>query len=30
MNAGRAVEAEAFLDLAAYQQVIENNEPRAQ
>lgn len=30
MNAGRAFEAEAFLDLAAYQQVIENNEPRAQ
>ncbi|WP_420142111.1 nuclear transport factor 2 family protein [Sphingomonas sp.] len=30
MKAGRAVEAEAFLDLAAYQRVIENNRPRAQ
>ena len=30
MNGGRAVEAEAFLDLVAYQQVVENNEPRTQ
>jgi len=30
MNGGRAVEAEAFLDLVAYQQVVENNEPRSQ
>jgi hypothetical protein len=29
MADGRVVEAEAFLDLAAYQQVIQNNEPRA-
>jgi hypothetical protein len=26
---GRVVEAEAFLDLVAYQQVVENNQPRA-
>jgi ketosteroid isomerase-like protein len=30
MNGGRVVEAEAFLDLVAYQQVVENNEPRPQ
>jgi hypothetical protein len=30
MNGGRVVEAEAFLDLVAYQQVVENNEPRVQ
>jgi len=30
MDGGRAVEAEAFLDLVAYQQVVENNEPRPQ
>lgn len=30
MEGGRAVEAEAFLDLAAYQRVVENNEPRAE
>lgn len=29
MKDGLVVEAEAFLDLAAYQQVVENNEPRA-
>ncbi len=29
MKGGRVVEAEAFLDLVAYQQVVENNEPRA-
>jgi uncharacterized protein len=29
MVEGRVVEAEAFLDLAAYQHVIQNNEPRA-
>ncbi|MBH0239033.1 nuclear transport factor 2 family protein [Methylobrevis albus] len=28
MDDGVVVEAEAFLDLAAYQQVVENNEPR--
>jgi uncharacterized protein len=28
MAEGRVVEAEAFLDLAAYQQVVENNQPR--
>ena len=28
MESGSVVEAEAFLDLAAYQQVIDNNEPR--
>lgn len=28
MEDGRVVEAEAFLDLAAYQEVIDNNEPR--
>lgn len=28
MQAGMVVEAEAFLDLAAYQEVIENNTPR--
>ena len=27
MQDGRAVEAEAFLDLVAYQEVIDNNEP---
>lgn len=30
MEEGSVVEAEAFLDLAAYQNVVENNEPRAQ
>jgi len=30
MTGGRVVEAEAFLDLIAYQQVVENNEPRTQ
>ncbi|MBA4208277.1 MAG: ketosteroid isomerase [Parvibaculum sp.] len=30
MEAGAVAEAEAFLDLAAYRQVIENNEPRAE
>nr|WP_246763299.1 hypothetical protein [Rhizobium sp. 007] len=30
MKDGSVVEAEAFLDLVAYQQVVENNEPRAQ
>lgn len=30
MKDGLVIEAEAFLDLAAYQQVVENNEPRAQ
>lgn len=30
MKDGRVIEAEAFLDLVAYQQVVENNEPRAQ
>ncbi|MEW6256264.1 MAG: nuclear transport factor 2 family protein [Pseudomonadota bacterium] len=30
MRNGKAVEAEAFLDLAAYQQVVDNNAPRAQ
>lgn len=30
MAGGRVVEAEAFLDLIAYQQVVENNEPRVQ
>jgi ketosteroid isomerase-like protein len=30
MSGGRAVEAEAILDLVAYQQVVENNEPRPQ
>ena len=30
MTGGRVVEAEAFLDLIAYQQVVENNEPRVQ
>lgn len=29
MADGRVVEAEAFLDLAAYQHVIQNNQPRA-
>lgn len=29
MKDGSVVEAEAFLDLVAYQQVVENNEPRA-
>ncbi|KRE17518.1 ketosteroid isomerase [Bosea sp. Root381] len=28
MNDGAVVEAEAFLDLAAYQRVVDNNEPR--
>ncbi|UGV24966.1 nuclear transport factor 2 family protein [Rhodopseudomonas boonkerdii] len=30
MKDGLVIEAEAFLDLVAYQQVIENNEPRRQ
>jgi ketosteroid isomerase-like protein len=30
MKDGLVVEAEAFLDLVAYQRVIETNEPRAQ
>jgi ketosteroid isomerase-like protein len=30
MEDGSVVEAEAFLDLAAYRKVVENNEPRAQ
>jgi ketosteroid isomerase-like protein len=30
MKNGSVVEAEAFLDLVAYQQVVENNEPRPQ
>jgi ketosteroid isomerase-like protein len=30
MKEGLVVEAEAFLDLVAYQQVVDNNEPRAQ
>ena len=30
MEGGSVVEAEAFLDLAAYQQVVDNNEPRGQ
>ncbi|OYX74443.1 MAG: ketosteroid isomerase [Rhizobiales bacterium 32-66-11] len=30
MKDGLVIEAEAFLDLVAYQQVVENNEPRAQ
>lgn len=30
MKDGSVVEAETFLDLVAYQQVVENNEPRAQ
>ncbi|MFA1677138.1 nuclear transport factor 2 family protein [Rhizobium mongolense] len=30
MKDGSVVAAEAFLDLVAYQQVVENNEPRAQ
>jgi len=30
MKHGLVIEAEAFLDLAAYQQVVETNEPRAQ
>ena len=29
MDGGRVVEAEAFLDLAAYQRVIDSNEPHA-
>lgn len=29
MKDGSVVEAEAFLDLVAYQQVVDNNEPRA-
>lgn len=29
MQGGAVVEAEAFLDLTAYQRVVENNEPRA-
>lgn len=28
MEGGSVVEAEAFLDLVAYQQVVDNNEPR--
>lgn len=30
MNDGRVVEAEAFLDLTAYQQVVDNNPPHQQ
>jgi ketosteroid isomerase-like protein len=30
MKDGSVVKAEAFLDLAAYQRVVDNNEPRAQ
>lgn len=30
MKDGLVIEAEAFLDLVAYQQVVENNEPRAE
>nr|WP_245476814.1 hypothetical protein [Bradyrhizobium sp. Leo170] len=30
MKDGSVVEAEAFLDLVAYQQVVDNNEPRQQ
>ncbi|MCX5493944.1 hypothetical protein OSH11_04480 [Kaistia dalseonensis] len=30
MKDGLVIEAEAFLDLVAYQQVVENNEPRPQ
>jgi ketosteroid isomerase-like protein len=30
MEDGLVIEAEAFLDLAAYKQVVENNEPRAE
>jgi ketosteroid isomerase-like protein len=30
MKDGLVTEAEAFLDLVAYQQVVENNEPRAE
>jgi hypothetical protein len=30
MEDGSVVEAEAFLDLAAYQEVVDNNEPRQQ
>lgn len=30
MEGGSVVEAEAFLDLVAYQQVVDNNEPRRQ
>ncbi len=30
MKDGSVVEAEAFLDLVAYQQVVENNEPRVE
>jgi ketosteroid isomerase-like protein len=30
MDGGSVVEAEAFLDLVAYQQVVDNNEPRQQ
>lgn len=30
MDEGVVVEAEAFLDLAAYQDVLDNNQPRAQ
>lgn len=30
MKDGSVIEAEAFLDLVAYQQVVDNNEPRAQ
>lgn len=30
MKNGAVVEAEAFLDLAAYHAVVDNNEPRSQ
>ncbi len=30
MEGGSVVEAEAFLDLVAYQHVIDNNDPRSQ
>lgn len=30
MDKGLVVEAEAFLDLVAYQEVVDNNQPRAQ
>lgn len=28
MKDGKVAEAEAFLDLVAYQQVVDNNQPR--
>ncbi|MGV6874113.1 nuclear transport factor 2 family protein [Pseudochelatococcus sp. B33] len=30
LDNGKVVEAEAFLDLVAYQEVVDNNQPRAQ